>query len=217
VPDAFPEFCRDAEQAIVEILAGGEEPLLAWANKRDATWHPNGFVVFELGTRQPGTLRLHIWPSGTRQLRDARAHVHTHVWDLYSRVLAGVYQERMYAAAGDEEDGSQEFRSARINYLQDRNTLVVAPSKHLRPIETITAEAGQSHAVRAGEAHETLIPSEAFVATLLFVSPPRREEAEIYTKMTLPPSDHRRGTLSASDRAALLSGLRAALLGKTNA
>lgn len=208
--DQFGEFCRDAERAINEVLDGGLDALLRSASEREARWHPNGFVVFELGSLSPGSLRLHIWPAGVRQLRDSVEHLHTHVWDLYSRVLVGAYWERMYDVA-IEARGARSFRTARVDYVRDRNTLTEAADTFLVAAETVQADAGESHSVRAGRVHQTLIPLGTFVATLLVVSPPRVEEALVYSEQTLPAPAYSRPRVSADDATAFLDELRAGL------
>lgn len=204
----FGVFCREAEQALVELVASGHDSLLTLAREHDAKWHPNGFLVFELGSRGPGRLRLHVWPSGPRHMRATTAHVHTHVWDLYSRVLVGRYEERMYEVVPSDADGGNEFHAARIDYARDRNTLRELSVGRLRPEQIVTAEAGEFHAVQAGELHETLIASGAYVATLLIVSPPRLDEALIYSQMELPAPEHVRQGLSQKERDAVLYDLR---------
>jgi hypothetical protein len=209
--DAFQVFCGEAEQAIAELLARGHEPLLTLAREYDAKWHPNGFLVFELGSCGPGLLRLHVWPAGPRQMRDSSAHLHTHVWDLYSRVLVGRYKERMYEIVTSDADGGREFQVARIDYARDRNALMESSVGHLRREQIVTAEAGEFHAVRAGKVHETLIASESYVATLLIVSPPRLDEALIYSDKALPAAEHSRQVLGRDERDAVLDALQYAL------
>lgn len=209
---AFEVFCRSADRAIADLVASGPESLVNLAREHDARWHPNGFLVFDLGPCRLGTMRLHIWPNGPRLLRDTAAHLHTHVWDLYSRVLIGRYEERMYEAVPIGTDGAREFNVARVDYARDRNTLMHSSVSHLRPGHMVSAESGETHAVQAGEVHETLIPSESFVATLLIVSPQRLDEAMVYSEHPLPPPDHVRRVLSRAERDAVLDELRVGLI-----
>lgn len=212
VSNSFEGFCRDAEQAIADVLANGQEHLIGLAGEHEAKWHPNGFVVFELGPLSPGFLRLHMWPAGPRQLRDAGAHVHTHVWDLCSRVLVGTYQERMYDAALDHGEGGRLFRTARIDYVRDRNTLVESAESRLREAETVIARSGELHTIQAGVAHETLIADGMFVATLLIVSPHRLNEVLVYSHDFLRAAEHTRAALSLDDRDNLLGELQERLV-----
>ena len=179
-----------AERELNGLMQTGISTVIEAARESGASWHPNGFVVFNLGSRVPGTLRLHIWPAGTRYLRDDVAHIHTHVWDLCSRVLAGTYREQMYAPA-DEAHG-EEYGTAEIDYLRDRNTLQSAGKARLQASAIVTVEPGQVHTVPAGVAHETLIDEANFVATLLFVSQPRTERATVFSQYPLPSPGHTR-------------------------
>lgn len=205
---AFEVFCREAERAIADLLAAGHVALITLAREHGAKWHPNGFLVFELGPRGPGLLRLHVWPDGPRLMRDASAHLHTHVWDLYSRVLAGCYQERMYDVVPHDAHGGGEFQVAHLDYARDRNTLMEPSLGYLRANQTVVAEAGSSHAVQAGEVHETLIAADQYVATLLIVSPPRLNEALIYSNNALPAAEHVRQQLTPDERDAVLNKLQ---------
>lgn len=209
--DEFGGFCHAAERAINQIIDDGRDALLRSAGELEARWHPNGFVVFEFGSVGPGSLRLHIWPAGARRLRDSSEHVHTHVWDLYSRVLVGTYIERMYSVAVAAGGDTRSFKTARVDYVRDRNTLTRAADSFLVPAETVRADAGTSHTVQAGKAHQTLIPLGSFVATLLVVSSPRVDEALVYSEQALPASTHSRPIASADEARALLDELRVGL------
>ncbi|WP_151083316.1 hypothetical protein [Nocardioides cynanchi] len=114
----------------------------------------------------------------------------------------------MYEVAPNDADGAREFQVARIDYARDRNTLTDYAVGHLRPERVVNAEAGEFHAVQAGEVHETLIVSEAYVATLLIVSPPRLDEALIYSDKLLPAAEHVRRVLSRDERDAVLDELQ---------
>jgi len=205
---AFEDFCREAERAIANLLTTGHAALITLACEHDAKWHPNGFLVFELGPLGPGMLRLHVWPDGPRLMRDASAHLHTHVWDLYSRVLVGRYQERMYDVVTKDAHGGSEFQVACLDYARDRNTLMEPSLGYLRASQTVVAEAGGSHVVQAGEVHETLIAASHYVATLLIVSPPRLNEALIYSNNVLPAAEYVRQQLTPNERDAVVSELK---------
>ena len=79
-----------------------------------ATWHPNGFVVFRLGTladfakahpnidstwltneNANNMLRLHVWPKERREYFPDHPRTHCHSFLLTSKILAGKYRDDM--------------------------------------------------------------------------------------------------------------------------
>ena len=203
--ETFEEFCDASERELGRLASTGIPWLVETAQRATASWHPNGFVVFDLGLHPLGALRLHIWPTGERQLRDDAAHVHTHVWDLCARVLSGVYREQLYELVG--EDKGVGYKSAEIDYKHDRNTLEDSGIVFLRPTEAVTAHAAELHTVEAGIPHETLIGDDDYSATLVAISSPRIERASIYSKKPLPAAHYTRPTVGAALREYLLREL----------
>jgi len=201
----FEEFCESAERALDELASTGIRSLVRTAQRAPASWHPNGFVVFDLGPHPLGALRLHIWPTGTRQLRDDVAHVHTHVWDLCSRVLSGVYREQLYELVGD--DAGDRYQSAEIDYEHDRNTLEESGVAFLRPTAVVVANTGEVHTLKAVIAHETLIPDDFHTATLVVISRPRTGRASIYSLRPLPTAHYTRPGVGDALRESLLGEL----------
>lgn len=169
--ETFEEFCDASERELSRLASTGISWLVGTSQRATASWHPNGFVVFDLGPHPLGALRLHIWPTGPRQLRDDAAHVHAHVWDLCATVLSGVYREQLYELVGD--DAGDGYQSAEIDYEHDRNTLEESEIVFLRPTAVVTANPGEMHTVKAGIPHETLIPDDSYSATLVVTSSPR--------------------------------------------
>lgn len=203
--ETFEEFCDASKHELGRLASTGISWLVGTAQHATASWHPNGFVVFDLGPHPLGALRLHIWPSGTRQLRDDAAHVHTHVWDLCARVLSGVYREQLYELVdGDAGDG---YQSAEIDYEHDRNTLEVSGIALLRPTQIVTANPGEVHTVKAGIPHETLIPDDSYSATLVIISGLRIGRASIYSRRPLPSAHYTRPSVSDALREGLLGEL----------
>lgn len=208
MPEDFDNFCATAERDLASMADGGMADVINRAREVPVTWHPNGFVVFELGQRALGLLRLHIWPRGERPMRNDQAHIHTHVWDLCSRVLAGVYSERLYEVGADGE--GVECDVADVDYARDRNTLMVRGKVVLSPVSTVTVGPSEVHTVRAGVAHETVIPPGRFTATLLLTSMPRTDLASVYSRAAFPPSaGHARSPVGDSFRGQLLEELEA--------
>lgn len=203
--ETFEEFCDASKRELDRLASTGIPWLVGTAQRATASWHPNGFVVFDLGPHPLGALRLHIWPTAARQLRDDAAHVHTHVWDLCARVLSGVYREQLYELVGD--DAGDGYQSAEIDYEHDRNTLEEAGIAFLRPTAVVTANPGEVHTVKAGTPHETLIRNDSYSATLVVISGPRIGRASIYSRRPLPAAHYTRPALSDTLREHLLGEL----------
>jgi hypothetical protein len=203
--ETFEKFCDASKRELGRLASTGIPWLLGTAQRATASWHPNGFVVFDLGPHPLGALRLHIWPTGVRQLRGDAAHVHTHVWDLCARVLSGVYCEQLYEFVG--EDAGDGYQSAEIDYEHDRNTLEESGIVFLRPTEVVTANTGEVHTVKVGIPHETLIQDDSYSATLVVISSPRVGRASIYSRRQLPSSHYTRPTVSDALREGLLAEL----------
>lgn len=136
----FEEFCAASKLELDTLTNTGVPRIVGLARRATASWHPNGFIVFDLGLHSFGSLRLHIWPTGIRQMRDDAAHIHTHVWDLYAKVLSGVYREQLYelTAVGF----GARYRSAEIEYQRDRNMLAESGDAFLQPKSLIVVRAG---------------------------------------------------------------------------
>jgi hypothetical protein len=203
--ESFEEFCDASKRELSRLVSIGVPWLVETAQRAPSSWHPNGFVVFDLGTHVLGALRLHIWPIGARQLRDDAAHVHTHVWDLCSRVLSGVYREQLYEPVG--VDVGDRYQSAEIDYEHDRNTLEESGIVFLRPTGVVTANPGQVHTVKAGIPHETKIPEDSYSATLVVISGLRIGRASIYSRGPLPSAHYTRPAVSDALREGLLGEL----------
>lgn len=146
-------------------------------------WHPNGFMVFQLGTNTDlGTLRLHIWPNSFREMSEkANADtIHDHAWHLSSKILAGVYRDELYDVSEvssqiSEEERAQQglLRVFRVNYDPNLPDSLVTDGTFARPIlrEHRNVSSGGHHFIEAGVFHKTTIPEDKLVATLVLNSP----------------------------------------------
>src|SRR6266478_2609078 len=68
------------------------------------TWHPYGFLIFKLGSGGNGeTIRLHVWPRGHRHMQLPVWPIHSHPWDLQSRVICGRLRVTEYSVAEVKE------------------------------------------------------------------------------------------------------------------
>lgn len=204
----YREFCKSARSALeheaVSLLDNAPDRL----SSMESTWHPSGFAVFHLDdAHELGKLRLHIWPDTSRVTRPDNAPIHTHVWHLCSRILAGFYSETLYETSAPDSDDSREYHSASIDYLVDRNSLITPDKAHLKPVLTTRDIAGDFHCVPADMPHETLIEENSFVATLLLTSHPVLEQATMYSPHKIRSSSYDRPALTQKQKLELLRRL----------
>lgn len=205
---SYKRFCETARKALEQeanqLQVHGFEQLASL----EAKWHPNGFAVFHLNEdHELGNLRLHIWPDTLRVSRPEGAFVHTHAWNLCSRILAGNYAETLYEEAAPETANAKHYYSAVINYRVDRNSLLDPSTAWLKPTVKIQAAIGDHHEVAAGVPHQTHITARSFTATLLFTSPPVLNTVMVYSPTEIHPNNYQRPVLAEAQKTALLSRL----------
>lgn len=186
---SIDQFRTDAERAL-RVL---EHPLLDYFIPRleqaPGRWHPSGYAVFPLGRHSElGRLRLHIWPAGLRrqeQRPPGERDIHDHVMHIASLVVAGVYRDRFYQVTPVELELEAEdcppagiFRVfAAIDHqpaargIGPTGLTVRAIPGPVRRVQT-----GESHFIPCGPFHQPMIPPEALAVTLLFSSPPLKDQ-----------------------------------------
>lgn len=205
---SYKRFCEAARRALEKETIRLQERGFEQIASLEGRWHPNGFAVFHLDDdHELGNLRLHIWPDTLRVNRPEGAPIHTHAWNLCSRILTGTYIETLYKEATPEMVGAEHYYSATINYLVDKNSILDPSTARLRPTVKIEAASGDHHEVAAGVPHETHIPTGIFTATLLFTSPPLLDTVMVYSPREIHPSNYQRPVLTENQKASLLSRL----------
>lgn len=206
--ESYESFC-DAAKAALDLEADRLlDGTIARLSENPGTWHPNGFAVFHVDAQHElGDLRLHIWPNSGRTTRPDAPPIHTHVWHLCSRILAGTYAETLFEDSRPEWEGASEYTSAEIDYLLNRNSFYTSGKAHLRPSWTTVVSPGQFHTVPAGVAHETNISEDLFVATLLLTSRPILEHATVFGTKPIPASTYTRPVVSKDQQLKLLQHL----------
>lgn len=205
---SYKRFCEAARSALEEETIRLHERGFEQLASLEGRWHPNGFAVFHLDDdHELGNLRLHIWPENLRVVRPDSAPIHTHAWNLCSRILAGSYTETIYeeASLGMVEAGY--YSSATINYLTDKNTILDPSTALLRPTAKIQAGSGDYHEIAAGVPHETHIPIGTFTATILFTSPPVLNTVMVYSPAEIRTSSYQRPVLNWDQKVSLLHRL----------
>jgi hypothetical protein len=131
----------------------------------EAVWHPTGFVVLTLVRSSEGTLRLHLWPPGERELGRPCWPVHDHVWDLRAQVLHGEVESRAYDvvddARGDAVLYAVAYGEGRRSCMRRSDRRVSVRARIPRRVAT-----GERYEVPAGEFHASTVAVDRFAATL---------------------------------------------------
>lgn len=153
-------------------------------------WHPSGFMVFPLGTHpELGTLRLHIWPEGTRRRQvKGRGYleagiydgdIHNHMWHIKSIALAS-YRDRFYETERHQSPGPAAerieqpdlFRVFRVAYESDQPETLTTDGSCVRADSVLNRSllAGEMHEIEVGQFHAPVLPDDEFGATLVISS-----------------------------------------------
>lgn len=151
-------------QHVIKMILDSELP--------EGMWHPNGFATFNVVQLGIGLIRLHVWPRGMRKSVPGHPEIHNHSFQLFSRIIAGVYRESLYDLA--PESGTQ-LHVYRVlpNREQGKDTLTDAHETLgiARTHAGLVFPAGTWHEVEVGQFHSTPIPKHHFCATLALLSP----------------------------------------------
>ncbi|GAB2752652.1 hypothetical protein GCM10027039_08350 [Terrabacter koreensis] len=174
VDQSFEDFLSSALAILDEVET--DLGALLMSALPEGRWHPNGFQVFPiLDVPGIGIVRVHVWPKGPRMTRQGHPVVHTHVFHLYSRVLAGEYRETLFDVA-ESDGGANSWEGWRVSPPTgdgfDRIELeavryLVSPRGGLARYGS-----AQSHAMPAGSYHSTSIPRGGDCITLALLSRP---------------------------------------------
>lgn len=149
--------------------------------QQEATWHPLGFMVISLGMHSEyGSLRLHIWPEGHRDVRSIEPGIHDHAWHLASVVMHGTYRDEFHRVSRTADIDETErrsigaLRSFQVGYNPglpdelafDGNTYTTEVTEERR------IEERGIHWIKVGQFHKTTIPIDECVATMVLDSRP---------------------------------------------
>lgn len=212
--DPLPiDFTTWVESAAAELPFATDRVLrnaAALLESTPAVWHPNGFVVFDIGVdSQIGRLRFHVWPSNLEGPRAAdEADIHSHAWHLCSEVVAGNYSEVIFDHLTHADQGFMRYDTHSIAYTENPNLLQSGGSTYLKPRDQQSFMPGQVHFIPAGTLHRTTVDASQFAATILFTSPViepmvtviRGRPATAGLSMTRPP-------ITRSERVSILAEL----------
>lgn len=158
-----------------------EEAVIPNLEQFEGIWHPNGFIVVQLGTNpKHGALRLHIWPADLRHERSEKPGIHDHAWHLASIGLRGTYREEYYDLTKVSDISEEEriaigaLRSFQVGYNPGHPDQLAFDGNIFTAtaIKEDTMEKGGIHWIMAKDFHNTTIPESECVATLALDSRP---------------------------------------------
>lgn len=169
-PD-YLAFLRNADLA-VEAHESRVRRSIANHTVGPGLWHPNGFATFEIAeVPSLGLLRLHVWPRDLRRSLPGHPEVHNHSFQLFSRVIAGVYRETQYRV---DESGTPLHRyEVDLTGIRALDSLIDTgrTTSVVKVVSGVAFEAGSWHEVEVGKFHATPISPRSFCATLAVISP----------------------------------------------
>jgi hypothetical protein len=169
----YREFVLTASRILRASATESWQGILAAARTCQARWHPNGFIIFHLGSADPemAALRMHLWPSGERAVRPWGPRIHAHGWHLASLVVVGEYYDILYMsqATADEQPGWMSLNLHSPENGPDETDIVRSLDQTvcLREDKQRRVTAGESHDVPAGVFHDTTIAANQLVVTLM--------------------------------------------------
>lgn len=118
--DELGRFCREGDSDEANDLLG---VVCRWGvgSEREALRHPHGFWVLPVVACDEAVWRLHIWPKGPRRVFGIHGAPHTHIGDMYSRVIAGAICSRRYGIqfCARASDGLPVYS---VRYVGDRHS-----------------------------------------------------------------------------------------------
>jgi len=138
------------EQAAYQLIERALADPLVFRSLLEASYlHPNGFAKIPLIRDQDGTvIRLHYWRGGVLQ----DTNIHSHRWDMSSRILRGIYRARDFEESQDglSVDKFQCAENRNGSYaldLVERTFLRLVTNRTFRPGDHYNMAAGLIHLV----------------------------------------------------------------------
>ncbi len=132
-------------------------------------WHPGKFMVAfltEPELRAEGQLRAHIWPSGIDR---CDTDVHSHPWDLASKVIMGTYIEHQPKVTQHTGPGAEWVSIGSVHDPKDPDSVRLTIDT---PVDVVMGrpdqyESGAVHHLPAGVYHQTPVSGAPLVTLSL--------------------------------------------------
>ena len=129
-------------------------------------WHPLGFVSCEVRKKGGYMVRLHYWPKCERRGKNPNWPIHTHVYNLVSRVLGGRVRNIQY-----RETKGEEFKVYLVEYFGDQSAIGLTDERtSIEKVKDEIIDAGKEYSVEVGTFHETVVDFGEAAWTLVVLS-----------------------------------------------
>ena len=166
--DPYCRSLRAAEEAVAHEVTSVLSDIRS-GEIGEGIWHPNGFATFQRYFEPGlGLVRLHVWPQNVRRAVPRHPEIHSHAFNVYSRVLVGTYIENLYAVSPmlRESAGPSVYEVDVLGPDKPDLLFDTGATADLTLVDTRTVPEGSWHDVAAGAFHSTVIPDGALCATL---------------------------------------------------
>lgn len=167
---------------------------IATAQSTEGFWHPNGFMVFHTPTPPALHVRVHIWPAHNQRPRPGHPPIHTHVWDLASKIVHGRYRETVHHLQIDSSGPLTRFT---VDYHTRDDATVTAEATKLRALASITNtyDVGDIHTLASGQWHESTIDPTEDAVTVMVTGEPQLPHPHLAGPATRSTERHTRGRI----------------------
>ena len=145
-------------------------------------WHPLGFVSATLLKQEDQTLKIHLWPRGTRKEKEPNWPIHDHSFHITSRVLVGEVGNAEYRVTRGHQ-----FRLYRVEY--HGNDSVLCPTNEcvdcVEHCRTVT-RAGAEYALPLGVYHQNVVPRSETALTLVIKAGAAKQSPNVVGDLVAP-------------------------------
>jgi hypothetical protein len=125
-------------------------------------WHPLGFVSAVIFETEKATARVHYWPPHLRRVKNPDWPIHTHSYDLDSKVLLGGVCDQQY-----EPETGVDWVVFEVAYFEGGSKIIETNERtSLTTLVNDVRVAPDSYSVPRGRYHQTTVPEEAAAVTL---------------------------------------------------
>jgi hypothetical protein len=134
----------------------------------DARWHPLGFIDFPIAQRGGASLTkisIHVWHPHYARPQRPQQICHSHGWNLFSVVLAGSLQNRIFEVRNHSRGNGRVYEVVYTGSTSDSN----ATKRRVRAeiLHTEVYSARDSYTLSADKFHWTVM-SDSLLATVMF-------------------------------------------------
>lgn len=185
-----PGFLARAEAFLAEWTL--TDALSEAAHAGHGHWHPTEFVVFKTAIKFGDMpVRVHCWPAEDRRGDPDHPPLHTHMWPLTSKVLLGNYVEATLQLKPSESGPIQKY----IVTYESEDQSTISPTAGRFEIADYKVEryrVGQIHHLAEGAWHQTLIPDNSPVVTVMVTGAGQLDKPQVAGPAELPEFTRRR-------------------------